>query len=332
MKFKLLLCRKSNFLSPKMYFWRFKTFLICGVVLFSSVLLNNCKTEVGNSNTLIDNPTGSLFDMSYDLEQVTFTKFGDGSAEVNKNLSMVDRVSAVPKVMKQSFLISVFEDGTSEMTVKKLEPDHKDLIINDLYPKDPNGDIQLIKKMRDGTCHAYNAKGVDLLAKETGLHLPSADYTPLIKKIIENKNSVSPSDFEQFLNGNTPAFNKSFSEMEAQGATITHLEGAIFQIDLPVSKQGDNSVSKANFRDEKDFISESIVDTTNKVVLGGSLFKNDKTRVSTFFVKYSVPANKNEKPKAEIVHQEITSDKFSSNKNATVMSDHYYSNQSFKVH
>ncbi len=319
---------------------RLKLFCLCetqlsgkaAFFLFSCILFfSSCKQEIGSNNSLIDNPNGSLIDLSYDLEQVSFTKFGNGTPEVNKNLSMVDRVSATPKVQKQNFFISIFEDGTSEMTIKRLEPDHKDLILNDSNPKDPHGIIHIIKKKRDGSYHVFNAKGDDLLA-DRNMTLPSQDFSPIIKKVLENRKNVNPSDLPQFLFDNAPKFNASFKDLELQGASVSHLEGSIFQVDVAVINTGDNSAIKTNFRNEKDFISETIVDTSAKVVLGGSLLNKDKSPVSQFFVKYTQPDTKNEKPKVEIVHQEITSPKFVGNKKATLIHDSYYSNQSFKIH
>lgn len=310
---------------------QWQLFFKVAIPLFVLLLfLGGCKNELGRNDSAIDNPNGSLFDFSYDLEQVTFTKFGNGTLEENKALGVIDRVSATPKVLKQNFFTSVFADGTSEMFIKTLEPEHK-FILNDSNPKDPDGDFRLIKNLRDGSCHVYNAKGVDVLASEN-IKWPKQDFSAVIKKIQENKNSVNGSDFEQFLNQNMPSFNSSLKEVEAQGGTFINLQGSIFQIDMPISNLGNSSTSGANFRDDKDFISQTIVDTTHKIILGGTLLNKDKSPVSRFFVKYTPPATKNDRPKAEIMHQEITDKRFVGNKKAVVISDQYYSNQSFKIH
>ncbi len=334
MKFKLLLCRKSNFLSPKMHFWRLKTFFICGTVLFSIVLFNNCKTEVGNSNKLLDNPTGSVFDFSYELEHVTFTKFGDGIATDLKDLTTVERVGGMGHVRRDKILLSVFDDGSTELTIQKLNPLHREFELVDSSLPNPSPQTVLTKVSRDGSYHFYDGQNKEIIRESLNNNkMKKMDFSGILKVIRDNPEQITTNAYNELVLSNYSV--EPFLKIIRDGSgEVKNLGNGVVSVQYTVNPDNLNALSanKTNFRGAKDVNIESFVDTVGKILLVSNINSKDGKLSSKTYLRYKAPEDAKARPICDLIHTERKVPDTKSGKSVTKISDDYYDNFKFLLH
>lgn len=337
MKFKLLLCRKSNFLSPKMHFWRFKKFFYCLVVLFSSISLYSCKTEDGNSNKLLDNPIGSVFDFSYELEHVTFTKFGEGTATDLTDLTTVERVGGMGHVRRNKILLSVFNDGSTELTIQKLNPLHREFVFEDSSLANPTPQTAITKVSRDGSYHFYDAQNKEIIRESLNNNkMKKMDFSGILKVIRDNPEQITTNAYNELLLSNYSV--EPFLKLIRDGSgEVKSLGNGVVSVQYTINPSNLNAlntlnVNKTNFRDAKDVNIESFVDTVGKILLVSNINSKDGKLSSKTYLRYKAPEDAKARPICDLIHTERKVPDTKSGKSVTKISDDYYDNFKFLLH
>jgi len=332
MNLNQLLCKKLNFLSSKKLFRRPKLFYYFVAGLYIPVLIYSCKTEIGNSNSLLNNPIGSVFDMSYELEHVTFTKFGDVVATDLKDLTTVERVGGMGHSRRDKILLSVFDDGSTELTIQKLNPLHKEFEFEDSSLANPSPQTAITKVLRDGSYHFYDKQNKEIIRESLGNNkMKKMDFSGILKVIHDNPEQINTNAYNELVLSNYSV--EPFLKLIRDGSgEVKSLGNGVVSVKYVVNPNDLNTVNKTNFRDAKDVDIESFVDTVGKMLLVSNVNTKDGKLSSKTYLRYKAPEDVKARPICDLIHTERKAPDTKSGKSVTKISDDYFDNFKFLLH
>ena len=266
-------------------------------VLFASfvVLLSvgiGCQHEQSKVGTTLDEPsnTEGVFKIAYDMETVSFTKLEDA----NLKPTQYDDVGAMPKVKKSAIRMTVFEDGTSDWTIKDMAPANP-IVYADQTPPDTRLKTVLTRIERSGLARFFDKNNKE-----------KHNYQMTIP---------SMKDFASMLKGDSSAANKSLvgnnllssrggvdvgqvlENAMRNGATVKSISKNV----LSITSGSSLSSGSVQSRDEHKIV-ESVVDTAQRIVLASTIKTDQGQVISTAIMKYNYSTTR---PTLELMEQHV---------------------------
>ena len=97
-----------------------KNFVLSAVIVVLLSVGIGCQHEQSKVGTVLDEPsnTEGVFQTSYDMETMNYTKLDNASQKP----TAYENVGMMPKVKKSAIRMTVFDDGTSDWTIKDVAP------------------------------------------------------------------------------------------------------------------------------------------------------------------------------------------------------------------
>ena len=250
--------------------------LLAATVVLLSVGIG-CQHEQAKVGIALDEPTNTegVFKIAYDMETMSFTKLD------NPNLTPTtfDNVGAMPKVRKSAIRMTIFDDGTSDWTVKEVEPTNK-IVYADQTPLDTRLKTVLTRIDRSGLARFFDKNNTE--KHKYQMTIPSM------------------SNFVAEIKGDTSAANKSLvgnnilstrgglsmgqvlENAARSGATVTSLSKNVLSITSNSSMLNGNAQPRDNRK-----IVESVVDTAQRIVLASTVKDLQGKVISTIAMKYN---------------------------------------------
>lgn len=288
--------------------------------VLASVFFYACKHDGlgGTGDSVI--PSETFMTISFEMETIRTQK----SETPEANLTAFEKIATMPQANRSIVSFNLFDDGTSETTIQKVEP--KLFIVP--KPKDetpPNlvPETVLTKITRDGVMHFYdknnNEKSNYKMAK---MH----DYKPLIAQL-KSDSSLKNTIIDGFTGTKTGKNVQNLINLARQnGDIVTEVASGIVTIK---HTEAGNSAKGTSFRSADNLTSENFVDLNNSILAGSKLF-DDQNRV-VFEKWYKYVPDENNKPKLDATHEEETDFKNPTGHIVKSICDASYSNLTTKI-
>ena len=252
------------------------------VVLFAliAVLLSvgiGCQHEQSKVGTALDEPskTEGVFQIAYDMETMSFTKLDDDKLKP----TLYDDVGAMPKVKKSAVHMTVFDDGTSDWTIKDVAPANP-IVYADQTPPDTRLKTVLTRIDRSGLARFFDKNNKE--KHKYQMTIPSMK------------------DFAAELRGDSSAANKSLvgnnilssrggvdvgkvlENAMRNGAIVKSISKNVLSITSSNPMPGGNVQTRSDHK-----IVESVVDTAQRIVLASTVKTEQGEVVSSSVMKYN---------------------------------------------
>ena len=268
-----------------------KSVLLALVVVLLSVGIG-CQHEQSKVGTALDEPTNTegVFKIAYDMETMSFTKLD------NERLTPTtyDNVGAMPKVRKSAVRMTVFDDGTSDWTIKEMEPVNK-IVYADQTPPDTRLKTVLTRIDRSGLARFFDKNNTE--KHNYQMTIPSmknfadeirGDTSTAGKSLVGNHilSARGGVDVAQVLENAT-----------RNGATVTSISKNV----LSITSSSRASNGNAQAREERKIV-ESVIDTAQRIVLASTLKTEQGQVISTVVMKYNTNTPN---PTLELMEQRV---------------------------
>lgn len=300
---------------------RLKYVYLVSLPILTSLFFYACKHDsLGGKSIDLVSPIEAFMAISFEMESIRSQK----SETADANLTSFEKIATMPQVTRNVVSFNLFEDGTSETTIQKVEPKvfivpkPKDETLPNLVPE-----TVLTKITRDGVMHFYDKNNIE---KSNYKMAKMHDYKPLIAQL-KSDSSIKNTIIDGFTGTKTGKNVLNLIEQARQkGDIVTELASGI--ITIKHSEAG-NSVKGKNFRTSDIFTSENFVDLNNGILAGSKLF-DDKNRI-VFEKWYKYVPDENNKPKLDTTHEEETDFKNPTGHIVKSICDAAYSNLTTKI-
>ena len=207
------------------------------------------------------------------METMSFTKLDNASLKTTP----FEDVGMMPKVKKSAIRMTVFDDGTSDWTIKDLEPSNK-IVYPDKSPPDKRAKTVLTRIDRSGLARFFDKDNNE--KHKYQMTMPSMkDFVSILRG--------DTSDVGKSLVGNSILasrggvnVNQLLENAARNGATIKSVSKNVISITL-----GGTLMSSVQALDDPK-VTEIVVDTAQRIMLASSIKTSQGQDVSHIFMKY----------------------------------------------
>lgn len=166
----------------KWFRYQKKTVLLAFTLVSLSIGIG-CQHEQSKVGTVLDEPsnTEGVIQMAYDMETMSYTKLDNPSLKP----TAMENVGMMPKVKKSAVKMTIFDDGTSDWTIKDLEPTNK-IVYADQTPPDPRPKTVLTRIDRSGLARFFDKNNNE--KHNTQMNIPSMkDVVSTLRGILHRR-------------------------------------------------------------------------------------------------------------------------------------------------
>jgi hypothetical protein len=295
-----------------------KFVLLAAVILSLSVGVG-CQHEQSKIGTAFDEPstTEGVFKMAYDMETMSFTQLD------NPNLAPTtyDNVGMMPKVKKSAIRMTVFDDGTSDWTIKDVEPVNK-IVYADKTPPDMRLKTVLTRIDRAGLARFFDKNNTEKHKYQMTI--------PSMKRFADELRGDS-SDANKSLIGNNILSSRGgvnvgqvLEDAMRNGAIVKSISKNVLSITLNGAMSGGSVQTRG---DQKTV--ESVVDTARRVILASTVKDDQGQVVSQVFMKYN---SNTTNPNLEMMEQRTYDPTSPANRRKMNITTTTFSNMQVTIH
>ena len=221
-------------------------------------------------------PSKGAVEVHFEAENVTYQELGS-----DKQASAFDKIHAMPNAHRSKIDLQIYEDGTSDWKMTKLNPKH-DVKINDLTPANPMPQTRTTHVDRSGMGFFYGDDG-KLLYKHP---VPTNSFADLITRVKKNPQAVygamgikSKQQIDEVINN-----------AKANGAIVTDLGSNNISVRQLVAAPSAQMSSKARAA-SSNYKSVDIINTNLNVVVGSTLYDENEKLVNQVYYRYKADEN-----------------------------------------
>jgi hypothetical protein len=289
-------------------------FSVMGILFF----LVACQHEQEKIGTTLDAPsnTEGVFQMAYDMETVTQSPL-EGT---NIKPTAFESVGMMPKVKKSTVRLTVFEDGTSDWTIKDVPPANP-IVYADQSPPSKRPKTVLTRIDRSGLASFFDKDNNQ--KHQYQMTIPSMkDFVAMIA------GDTSSTNKSQVINGvlNARGHVNMDVVLEAarrNGAEIKSISKGVIAITT-----GGSALGSIILRDDHKII-ENVIDTTQRILLGSTVKNQQGPVVSNVYMKYNTATAQ---PTLEQMEQRVYDLTSPADRRIVNMSTTIFTNQQLIIH
>jgi hypothetical protein len=288
---------------------------LVGVLVFVAA----CQHEQSKIGTPLDSPsdTEGVFQMSYDMETMTMTQL-EGA---NITPTALENVGMMPKIKKSAVRLTVFDDGTSDWTIKDVPPANS-IVYADQSPPSKRPKTVLTRIDRSGMASFFDKDNHQ--KHQYHMTMPSMkDFVAMIAGDTSAGNKL------KVINGvlNARGHVNMDVVLEAarrNGGDVKTLSNGI----IVVTTGGGSAINKAVLRNDEKIV-ESVIDTTQRILLGSTVKNQQGQVVSNVYLKYNTTTAQ---PTLEMMEQRVYNLNSPANRRVVNVSNTLFSNQQLVIH
>jgi hypothetical protein len=295
-----------------------KSVMLAFVVVTLSVAIG-CKREQSKTETVLDEPsnTEGVFKIAYDMETTSYSQLENP----NSTPTAIENVGMMPKVKKSAIKMTVFEDGTSDWTIKDLEPVNK-IIYDDKTPPSKEPKTVLTRIERSGLARFFDKDKNEL--HQFKLPIPDMkNFVTILKS--------DTSDAGRSLVGNSILSAKGGVNVQQilenaarNGAIVKNVSPNILSITIRAAISNGNVQTRTEQK-----IIESVIDTSQKVMLGSTVKTEQGQVLTQTYMKYNHSATN---PTLEMMEQRVYDPNTPTSRRVVTIINNAFSNMQVIVH
>ncbi len=265
---------------------------IFGFILVTLSIVIGCQHEQTKVETVLDEPsnTEGVFQMSYDMETMSYTNLENA----NLKPTPTEDVGMMPKVKKSAIRMTVFEDGTTDWTIKDVEPVNK-IVYADKTPPNKRPKTVLTRIDRSGLARFFDKNNNE--KHQYKMAIPDMkDFVSILRG--------DTSDAGKSLVGNSILSSRGGINVQQilesavrNGATVTSVSKNVIAV------TSRNVMPNANVQARTEHkVVESVIDTSQRILLGSTV-KNEQGQVLVqLYMKYNTTTTN---PTLEMMEQRV---------------------------
>jgi hypothetical protein len=250
------------------------------VLTLSLEVLQGCTPErltdsAGKSPDANQSP--GVVELHFEAENITFR-------ELDKNLetNAFGKVHAMPKAIRSKIDLQIYEDGTSDWKIRKLDPKHNTKVL-DLTPPNPMPQTRTTRIDRSGMGYFYGDDG-KLLHKH---QVPVQLFSDLVKQVRKNPDAV----YGALGVKTKQQIDEVVANAKVNGAVVKVLNSKSISVSTSVNNQPSIAIDNARVV-ASDYKAVDIINTDLNIVMGSSLYNKNEDLVSQVHYRYKVNGEK----------------------------------------
>jgi hypothetical protein len=289
-------------------------FATLGVLFF----LVACQHEQEKVSTSLDSPsaTEGVFQMSYDMETMTQTQL-EGA---NITPTALENVGMMPKIKKSAVHLTVFEDGTSDWTIKDMPPANP-IVYADQSPPSKRPKTVLTRIDRSGMASFFDKDN----HQKHQYQMTIAGMKDLVALIAGDTSSANKS---QLINGVLNARGHVNMNVVLEAARRNGADVKTISKDVVAVTTGGSALGSIIQRDDHKIV-ENVIDTSQRILLGSTVKNQQGQVISNVFMKYNTT---NAQPTLDMMEQRVYDLTSPANRRVVTISSTTFSNQQLIIH
>jgi hypothetical protein len=247
-------------------------FAVMSVLFF----LVACQHEQEKIGTALDSPsnTEGVFQMAYDMETVTQSQL-EGT---NIKPTAFENVGMMPKVKKSTVRLTVFDDGTSDWTIKDVPPANP-IVYADQSPPSKRPKTVLTRINRSGMASFFDKDNNQ--KHQYQMTIPSMkDFVAMIAGDTSSANKL------QVINGLLNVRGHVNMDVVLEAARRNGAEVKSISKDVIAITTSGSAMGSIILRDNNKIV-ENVIDTTQRILLGSTVKNQQGQVVSNVYMKYN---------------------------------------------
>jgi hypothetical protein len=287
--------------------------LVC--VLFFVVA---CQHEQSIIGTPLDSPstTEGVFQVSYDTETMTQTLLEDA----NIKPTALENVGMMPKIKKSAIRLTVFDDGTSDWTIKDMKPANP-IVYADQSPPRKRPKTVLTRIDRSGMASFYDKDNRQ--KHQYQMTMPSMkNFVAMIAGDTSSANKMQVINSVLNARGHVD-INVVLEAAQRNGAEVKSISKNVISVTM-----GGKALNSINTRDNTKIV-ENVIDTTQRILLGTTVKNQQGQVVSNVYMKYDMTTPQ---PTLEMMEQRVYNLNSPANRRVVTISNTAFSNQKLIIH
>jgi hypothetical protein len=289
-------------------------FTLVGVLSFVIA----CQHEQSKISTPLDSPsaTEGVFQMSYDMETMTQTQL-EGA---NIKPTALENVGMMPKVKKSTVRLTVFDDGTSDWTIKDVPPANP-IVYADQSPPSKRPKTVLTRIGRSGLASFFDKDNHQ--KHQYQMTMPSMkDFVAMIA------GDTSSANKSRVINGVLNARGHVNMDVVLEAARRNGAEVKSISKDVVAITTGGSALGSVILRDDNKIV-ENVIDTTQRILLGTTVKNQQGQVISNVYMKYNTTTAQ---PTLEMMEQRVYDLTSPADRRKVNIASTVFSNQQLIIH
>jgi hypothetical protein len=240
-------------------------------ILLTAFLLYGCSFADSLNANSEDLPTDGIIQLNFDAEVLAYQTLENAA-----NATFLEKIAAQARASRSKVSVNVYDDGTAEWRMEKLEPKH-DVKIVDKTPANTMPQTKITRIDRTGKASFFDAN--HKLLHQDDMKMPSlVDFVAKVKK---NPNAVYD------LAGVKSVDNaqRIIQEAKNSGAVVKTLNDGLISIRTVTSKN--NANAKVGTANDK-YVSEAVYNPNLNILTSTTLYNKDNELLSRTVYTYKL--------------------------------------------
>jgi hypothetical protein len=287
------------------------------VVLLSIAI--GCQHEQSKVETVLDEPsnTEGVFKIAYDMETMSYTNLENA----NLKPTPFEDIGMMPKVKKSAIKMVVFEDGTSDWTIKDVEPNNK-IVYADKTPPNKHPKTVLTRIDRSGLARFFDKDDNEKYQYK----MPTQSMKDFVSILRGDTSDAGKSLVGNSILTSRAGINirQALENAVRNGATIKSISKNV----VIITSSNGLPNGQVQTRTEQKIV-ESVIDTSQRILLGSTVKKEQGVVFARVYMKYNYSTAN---PTLEMMEQRAYDPDSPADRRTVHITSTSFSNIQFNVH